>query len=171
MDNCDGAFEGSVAHPVCTNFFKGCECVATQVSGDLRSESGPASRALTPSKNTCGNPQDCGLNGCNGAFNLNNGKAFCTNNLWVIPSRPPYLGHSAIDSKANTRVSVGCQCAANQGTCGNPQSCDQDNCAGKFSGNVPTATCSNFFKGCPCTATSVSLLLTRMGALSLRLTV
>lgn len=106
--------ESSSADLTTQGNFVGCQCQATA--------------------NTCGPPQSCDLNGCEGQFNLDNGKAFCTKNF------------------------VGCECTATANTCGNPQSCDMDNCDGQFQGSVRNPVCTNFFNGCECVATSVSLI-------------
>ncbi|KAH9209392.1 Six-hairpin glycosidase-like protein, partial [Leptodontidium sp. 2 PMI_412] len=91
--------------PVCTGFFKGCECTATSTtcgakkscdlngcaggydsSGVARCQGNFHGCACTATSNTCGAVDSCSANGCNGAFN--GGNPICTGNKYGCPCRP-----------------------------------------------------------------------------------
>lgn len=77
---------------------------------------------------SCSVRRSCTQNNCNGGFSLETGLATCSGAF------------------------QGCPCEAGDQTCGPPQSCDMNQCAGTFDADG-YATCKGFFRGCRCTAT------------------
>ncbi len=82
-----------------------------------------------PTTNTCGTPQACNLNGCDGTFDANSAVAHCRRNF------------------------RDCECIPDSSSCGTAQSCDLNGCNGGFDYNSNTARCRGNFKGCVCNPT------------------
>jgi hypothetical protein len=68
LNNCAGRFTGNDPYGHCTNWWKGCECLATA--------------------NTCGARQSCDLNGCGGTFDINSLQPYCRDNFLGCACNP-----------------------------------------------------------------------------------
>jgi hypothetical protein len=90
---------------VCRGKYAGCQC--------------------NPTSATCGNPQSCDANGCNGGWD-SSGVARCQGNF------------------------KGCKCNPTSNTCGTAQSCQSNGCAGQ--GQSGDAFCTGKYAPCPCIA-------------------
>ncbi|KAH8797627.1 hypothetical protein F5884DRAFT_815020 [Xylogone sp. PMI_703] len=124
----------------------------------------------TPPTATCGTPQSCDANGCNGKFTGLTKFPICTGNnagCQCTPTDNTCGAHQSCDLNGCagqftgltefpqcTGNFVGCECTPTDNTCGAHQSCDLNGCAGAFTGSTVFPQCTGNFVGCECTATS-----------------
>lgn len=110
-NGCAGAYDSSgVAR--CQGNFKGCKCTAVSVSAEPRTL--PTSYhcfllTMRSIQSTCGNPQNCDLNGCNGAFTGASSPATCQGKFAGCPCIPVKVWRQSKQAIWRPSNSVLCQ--------------------------------------------------------------
>ncbi len=151
FNGCAGAFPGSVPFAKCTGNFVGCECSQTLNTCGDRQSCVTSMAARVRSTGAC-RTRLAPRTSSDARVRRRRTRAVRRK---AVTSTGARASSTYLDGKAYcTRNFIGCQCTPTSKTCGNPQSCDKNNCAGAFNGNVAFPQCTNFFKGCQCKATS-----------------